>query len=102
MKKTGLSLITFALLCSMSIAPAAWAQGGGQAPAGQQKMGQGQGQGQGKGGHPEIREAMVKLNEAKTHLHEGAKDFDGHKQKAIELIDQAEKELQEAFHAAKN
>jgi hypothetical protein len=96
-KKLGLSLIAFALLCMMSSVPAASAQGGGQAAAPPTKMGAGQ-----KVHHPEIRQAMIKLNEAKTHLHEGARDFQGHKKKAIEFINQAERELQEALQSDKN
>jgi len=103
MKKVSSLLIAVALLSFTLILPAAFAQ----EPAGQ-KPGMGMGMGKGKGGaktqikHPELRQAMIKLNEAKTHLHEGARDFEGHKQKAIEHIDEAEKELQMAFQSDKN
>ncbi len=56
--------------------------------------------GEGRERHPEIREAMRALNNAKHELtKEAANDFGGHKAKAIEHINQALEELRDALQA---
>jgi hypothetical protein len=39
--------------------------------------------------HPEIRDALEAMRNAKHHLESAAHDFDGHRVKAIEHLDQA-------------
>jgi hypothetical protein len=46
--------------------------------------------------HPEIRAAMHALANAERHLADGARDFGGHRAKALRLVKQAEAELREA------
>ena len=46
---------------------------------------------------PEIHKAMRKLREAKEDLQKAAKDFGGHKVKAIQAIDEALAELKAAM-----
>lgn len=40
-------------------------------------------------GHPHIHEALEAMRAAKHHLEQAAHDFDGHRVKAIEHLDQA-------------
>ena len=47
--------------------------------------------------HPQIRAAEHDLASAKYHLQRAARDFGGHRVKAIALIDQAQEELHEAL-----
>lgn len=58
----------------------------------------------GKGGerHPEVQAALRALQNAKSHLQEGAHDFEGHRAEALKLTDQAIRECQEALKADKN
>ena len=53
----------------------------------------------GKGGeqHPHIRAALRELREARRELETAAHDFGGHKQEAIEAVDNAIKQLQQAL-----
>ncbi|HTU01057.1 MAG TPA: hypothetical protein VMG58_04540 [Candidatus Sulfotelmatobacter sp.] len=44
--------------------------------------------------HPQIRAAMRALTNAERHLQEAAHDYGGHRVKAMELIKQAQEELQ--------
>jgi hypothetical protein len=46
--------------------------------------------------HPEIRAAQRDLASAKGHLQAAARDFGGHRAKAVALIDQAQEELRKA------
>ena len=46
--------------------------------------------------HPEIRAAQRDLASAKSHLQAAARDFGGHRAKAVELIEQAQDELKKA------
>ena len=46
--------------------------------------------------HSEITKALHKLKDAKSELEKAAKDFGGHKVKAIEAIDKAIEELKAA------
>lgn len=56
-------------------------------------------QGERKGGeqHPHIRGALRELREARHELETAAHDFGGHRKEAIEAIDNAIKQLQEAL-----
>ncbi len=53
----------------------------------------------GKGGeqHPHIRAALRELREARRELETAAHDFGGHRKEAIEAVDNAIKQLQEAL-----
>jgi hypothetical protein len=58
-----------------------------------------------KGGerHPEIHEAQRQLQHARETLqHDAARDFQGHRAKAVEHINQALQELNLALQADKN
>ena len=44
--------------------------------------------------HPHIREALESMRAAKHHLETAAHDFDGHRVKAIEHLDQAIREAE--------
>jgi uncharacterized membrane-anchored protein YhcB (DUF1043 family) len=46
--------------------------------------------------HPEIQAAQRDLASAKVHLQRAARDFGGHRAKAVALIDQAQEELKRA------
>lgn len=52
-----------------------------------------------KGGeqHPHIRAALHELREARRELETAAHDFGGHRKEAIEAVDNAIKQLQEAL-----
>ena len=47
--------------------------------------------------HPQIRAAQHDLTSAKYHLQRAARDFGGHRAKAVALIDQAQDELRDAL-----
>ena len=47
--------------------------------------------------HPELRNALKKLREAKSDLEKAAHDYGGHKAKAIESISHAIEELKAAL-----
>ncbi|HLJ29302.1 MAG TPA: hypothetical protein VKY85_21525 [Candidatus Angelobacter sp.] len=47
--------------------------------------------------HPHIRAAIRELREARHELETAAHDFGGHKKEAIEAVDNAIKQLQEAL-----
>jgi hypothetical protein len=47
--------------------------------------------------HPHIRTALRELREAKKELQTAAHDFGGHRKEAIEAVDNAIKQLQEAL-----
>jgi hypothetical protein len=44
--------------------------------------------------HPEIRDAIAALRNARDHLNHAAHDYQGHRSDAIQAIDQALKQLQ--------
>ena len=52
--------------------------------------------------HPQIRAAQRDLSSAKYHLQRAARDFGGHRVKAIVLIDKAQDELREALKFDRN
>jgi hypothetical protein len=95
MLKDAKRVLTAVVLTAALAAPGAvLAQQGGQMG----NTGGGQKQGQGKENHPEIHAAIQHLNEAKNILeHKAANDFGGHKQKAIESVNEALKHLHEAL-----
>lgn len=47
--------------------------------------------------HPEIRGAIRALERAKAHLEHAAHDFGGHRAEALEAVNNAIKQLQEAL-----
>ena len=51
--------------------------------------------------HPQIHAAMRALNVAARHLERAEHDFGGHRAKALELVKQAEQELDAALAYAK-
>ena len=50
--------------------------------------------------HPEIDDAMRLLNQAQDHLSHAAHDFGGHRDKAMDRIREAQRELQLALDYA--
>lgn len=52
--------------------------------------------------HPEMQKALRTLERAKADLQKANRDFGGHRAKAVELTDQAIKEVQEAIKFDKN
>jgi len=50
-----------------------------------------------KEAHPHIRAALHELREARRELETAAHDFGGHRKEAIEAVDNAIKQLQEAL-----
>jgi hypothetical protein len=90
MKKIPSVAVMLALASSMALAQAGPAngnsQGNGRAMAHQKNE-----------RHPEIRKAQRKLEAAKDDLQHAAHDFGGHREKAIDLINQAENELNQAL-----
>src|SRR5215831_7232433 len=52
--------------------------------------------------HPEIRHAMHALENAKNDLEHAAHDYEGHRTKAIQHIDEAMSELQQALAVDKH
>jgi hypothetical protein len=70
------------------------------APGGSNMPGSMRGEGHaGKGQHPEIHHAMHKLQGAKNDLEHAAHDYEGHRTKAVQDIDSAMSELQQALAA---
>ena len=53
------------------------------------------------GRHPQMHAAMRALHQAAHHLEHAEHHFGGHRAKALELVKQAENELQEALEYAK-
>jgi hypothetical protein len=47
--------------------------------------------------HPEIHRAIKRLEAAKEDLQKASHDYDGHREQAVKLIDQAEEQLQMAL-----
>lgn len=52
--------------------------------------------------HPEINRALKNLQMAQSNLQHASKDFGGHKEKAMDLIKQAQVELAQAKQFDKN
>jgi len=95
MRKTLLSLVTAAALMAATTSPML-AQGTGGSPGATTG-------GPGRKGerHPEIRAALRHLNAAKAALQKGSKDFGGHREKALDLTNQAIQEAQQALQSDK-
>jgi hypothetical protein len=100
-KRLLMALVAMVLVVSLAIPLATWAGpqggGGGQAGGGQAggaaKMGKA-----GREKHPVIHHAIVQLEAVKKNLNtEGARDFEGHRAKAVEHIEQALAELRLAL-----
>ncbi len=51
--------------------------------------------------HPELIKALRQLNGAKMSLQMAARDFDGHREKAVDLTNQAIKEVEAALASDK-
>ena len=49
--------------------------------------------------HPEMMKAMKSLEKAKADLQNAAKDYDGHRAKALQLTDQAIQEVKAALQS---
>ena len=78
--------------------PAQQPGGGGQG----QNSPAGRAQGQGRERHPEIREAIRQLQRAKETLQrDAARDFGGHRANAVQQINQAIAQLQQALQSDK-
>jgi hypothetical protein len=94
MKRPFYSLIAIALLSATLLLPAGMAQPAPQygPPQGQGEMNRG-----GKERHPEIRNAIRALENARNHLQKGAHDFGGHRVKALEHVNEALEECRQAL-----
>jgi len=44
--------------------------------------------------HPEIQRALDALHVARTHLHDAAHDFGGHREEALRAVDEAIRQLE--------
>ena len=87
MKKTLCAILTAAALtCTLSLPAASQNKGNMKA---MQKEGNEQ--------HPEIRHAIQHLEQAKHSLENAAHDFGGHRAKALEHVNQALEECQQAL-----
>jgi hypothetical protein len=96
-----LAAIVLMLALMFPVAMPAQQGSGGQA-AGGQNTPAGKAQGQGRERHPEIREAIRQLNHAKQTLQrDAARDFGGHRANAVQEIDQAIAQLQQALQSDK-
>ncbi len=98
MRKTLLSLVTAAALMAAATSPLL-----AQGTAGSSGAQTGGNPGRHKGGehHPEIRAALRHLNAAKASLQKGSHDFGGHREKALDLTNQAIQECQQALQSDK-
>jgi hypothetical protein len=90
-----LAALVFMLALVFPVAvPAQQPGGGGQS----QNAPAGGAQGQGRERHPEIREAIRQLQNAKQTLQrDAARDFGGHRANAVQQINQAIAQLQQAL-----
>src|SRR5258708_2034140 len=52
--------------------------------------------------HPELRKALKSLEKAKTDLQNGAHDFSGHREQALDLTNKAIEEVKLAMQSDKN
>ena len=57
---------------------------------------------EGRERHPEIRAALRNLNQAKNNLQNAAHDFGGHREKALDLVQQAINECNQALQDDKH
>jgi hypothetical protein len=102
-KRLLMALLSMTLVVSLAIPLATWAgpQGGGAGQAGGGQAGGAAKAGKaGRERHPAIRHAIVQLEAVKKNLEtEAARDFEGHRAKAVEHIEQALAELRLALKA---
>jgi len=91
-------LVFLVVVAVLSFPAALLAQAGGTMAAPQSQAGKME-----KGEpHPEIRQAMQHLRQAKEILQKKAdRDFEGHRKQAVESIEQAEEHLRQALAADK-
>jgi Spy/CpxP family protein refolding chaperone len=94
MKRTWLALPSL-LALALALSTSAVAQAPAAAPKGGQ-MG-----GMGKEDHPHIESAIKALENAKNQLSAAAHDFDGHRSKALEHVNQALEECRAALKSDK-
>jgi len=94
MKRTWIALPSL-LALPLTLSTSAVAQTSTPAPKGGQ-MG-----GMGKEDHPHIGSAIKALENAKNQLSAAAHDFDGHRAKALEHVNQALEECREALRSDK-
>ena len=86
-----LPLCAFAQTSTVPTTPAAPVVG---VPATEAPIGPG---GQHEGRHPEIHKALHHLDEAKNELEHAAHDYEGHREQALQSIEQARAQLQAAL-----
>lgn len=96
MKKTLLSLVTAAALMAATTSPLTGQANTAATPAPAGKAGKGS-----QERHPEIRAALRDLQAAKQALQRGAHDFSGHREKALDLTNQAIAECRNALQSDK-
>src|SRR5579872_4440030 len=51
--------------------------------------------------HPELRKALRQLQNVKATLQSGARDFSGHREQAVDLVNQAISQVQQAIASDK-
>lgn len=96
MKKTLLTVgITLALAGMLLVPPAITAR-----PNGASSAAAGQRRGEDEG-HPEMRDAIRHLEQARAALQKAKREFNGHRSKALELTEQALRECHEALESAR-
>jgi hypothetical protein len=100
-KLLGVILISLFLISGLSLMPYAFAQPSGQTTGSAAPMGQKAEHRERKEQHPAIHAAMIKLRAAKANLEKAAHDYGGHRTKAIEAINAALRELEEALRMDK-
>jgi len=54
------------------------------------------------GRHPEIRRALRNLQQAKGNLQHSTRDFSGHREQALDLVQKAIDQCQQALRSDKN
>ena len=97
MKKTLLSIVTAAALMAATTSPLmGQANTAPAAPAPAARNGKG-----GHERHPEIHAALQHLQAAKQALQRGSHDFSGHREKALDLTNQAISECRDALRSDK-
>ena len=87
LKKISVVMLTLGLTLSPAISIARPAPAAPQVVKGKERKEQ----------HPHIRAALRELREARRELETAAHDFGGHRKEAIEAVDNAIKQLQEAL-----
>lgn len=97
MRKTLLSIVAAAAMMAATTSPLmAQTSSAPTTPAQAGKAGKG-----GRERHPEVRAALQHLRQAKQALQKGSHDFSGHREKALDLTNQAINECQQALQSDK-